>query len=106
MLFCSQEFLLFFTILFAIYWALPWRSPRIWLLLIASFYFYACWNKRLALLITVTTVLDYLLALGMDRSTSPRGRKLLLCISLFVNLGLLVLFQVRQFLPAYRWMRR
>jgi len=96
-LFCSQEFLLFFTLLFAIYWALPWRSARIGLLLIASFYFYACWNKQLALLITATTVLDYLLALGMDRSASPRRRKLLLCISLFVNLGLLCYFKYANF---------
>ncbi|MGH7223895.1 MAG: MBOAT family O-acyltransferase, partial [Gemmataceae bacterium] len=79
------------------YWALPWRSARIGLLLIASFYFYACWNKQLALLITATTVLDYLLALGMDRSASPRRRKLLLCISLFVNLGLLCYFKYVNF---------
>jgi alginate O-acetyltransferase complex protein AlgI len=96
-LFCSREFLLFFTIVFAIYWTLPWRSLRIGLLLIASFYFYACWNKQLAVLITATTVLDYLLALGMDRGASPRGRQLLLCISLFVNLGLLCYFKYANF---------
>ncbi len=97
MLFCSPEFLLFFTVVFAVYWALPWRSVRIWLLLIASFYFYACWNKHLALLITGTTVLDYLLALGMDHSRSPGGRRLLLGISLFANLGLLCYFKYANF---------
>ncbi len=97
MLFCSPEFLLFFTVVFAIYWALPRRSARIWLLLIASFYFYACWNKQLALLITATTVLDYLLALGMDRSNSPRRRRLLLGISLLANLGLLCYFKYANF---------
>jgi alginate O-acetyltransferase complex protein AlgI len=96
-LFCSPEFLLFFALVFALYWALPWRPARIWLLLIASFYFYASWNKQLALLITTTTVLDYLLALGMERSRSPRSRKLLLCISLFVNLGLLCYFKYANF---------
>jgi alginate O-acetyltransferase complex protein AlgI len=96
-LFCSLEFLLFFALIFLIYWALPWRTARIWLLLIASFYFYACWNKRLAILITVTTFLDYLLALGMDRCASPRGRKLLLGVSLIVNLGLLCYFKYANF---------
>jgi len=96
-LFCSPEFLLFFTMVFVIYWALPWRSARIWLLLIASFYFYACWNKRLAFLITGTTVLDYLLALGMDHSRLPRRRRLLLGISLFANLGLLCYFKYANF---------
>jgi alginate O-acetyltransferase complex protein AlgI len=96
-LFCSLEFLLFFTAVFVVYWMLPWRPVRIWLLLLASFYFYASWNKRLALLITATTLLDYLLALGMERSTSPRGRKLLLCVSLFANLGLLCYFKYANF---------
>src|SRR5438105_13808499 len=50
MLFCSQAFLLFFLAVFAIYWAMPWQRPRIWLLLVASFCFYASWNKWLALL--------------------------------------------------------
>jgi alginate O-acetyltransferase complex protein AlgI len=96
-LFCSLEFLLFFTLIFAVYWALPWRSARIGLLLIASFYFYASWNKRLALLITASTVLDYLLALAIDRCGLPRRRKLLLCVSLFANLGLLCYFKYANF---------
>jgi alginate O-acetyltransferase complex protein AlgI len=96
-LFCSPEFLLFFTIVFAAYWLLPWRRGRVWMLLIASFYFYACWNRRLALLISASTVLDYLLALGMDRSTSPRWRKLLLGVSLVANLGLLCYFKYANF---------
>lgn len=99
-LFCSSEFLVFFTLVFALYWALPWRAARIGLLLIASFYFYASWNKRLALLIAATTVLDYLLALGMDRLASPRGRKLLLYLSLSVNLGLLCYFKYANFFLA------
>jgi len=44
MLFCSQAFLYFFAALLLIYWLLPWRELRIWLLLAASFYFYAVWN--------------------------------------------------------------
>ena len=72
MLFCSQAYLVFFTLLFAVYWALPWPRARIWLLLAASFYFYACWNRWLALLIGVSTCVDYGLARGMDALTGPR----------------------------------
>jgi alginate O-acetyltransferase complex protein AlgI len=96
-LFCSPEFLLFFTVILLVYWALPWHQGRVWLLLLASFYFYASWNKRLALLISVSTVLDYLLALGMDRAATLRGRKLLLSISLVANLGLLCYFKYANF---------
>lgn len=97
MLFCSQAFLYFFAALLLVYWLLPWKQPRIWLLLAASFYFYAVWNAWLALLIGVTTVMDYLLALGMDRSTSPRLRKTLLAASLVVNLGILGYFKYANF---------
>jgi alginate O-acetyltransferase complex protein AlgI len=97
MLFCSQAFLFFFAALLVIYWLLPWKPVRIWLLLAASFYFYAVWNAWLAVLIGATAGMDYVLALGMDRSTSPRLRKLLLIVSLIVNLGVLCYFKYANF---------
>ncbi len=97
MLFCSQQFLLFFAVIFALYWTLPRRRARVWLLLAASFYFYASWNKQLALIIGVSTLLDYLLALGMERSTVSWRRMLLLSLSLVANLGLLCYFKYANF---------
>jgi alginate O-acetyltransferase complex protein AlgI len=96
-LFCSQSFLLFFTCVFALYWALPGKRARVYLLLAASFAFYASWNRLLAGLICLTTVFDYLLARGMEVSASPRRRRLLLVLSLLVNLGLLVYFKYANF---------
>jgi alginate O-acetyltransferase complex protein AlgI len=97
MLFCSQAFLVFFAVVFTLYWALPWHRIRIWLLLAASFYFYASWNKWLALIICVSTAMDYLVARGMDLSQKERRRKLLLGISLVANLGLLTYFKYANF---------
>ena len=97
MQFCSQKFFLFFLAIFALYWALPARRPRVWLLLGASFYFYASWNKMLALLICVSTLLDYLLALGIERSSLVWRRRLLLGVSLLANLGLLCYFKYANF---------
>jgi alginate O-acetyltransferase complex protein AlgI len=87
MLFCSQRFLLFFAVVFALYWVLPWRQPRVWLLLAASFYFYACRNRKLAFIICASTLLDYILDLGMEHSLAGWRRKLLLGASLVANLG-------------------
>ena len=70
MLFCSQQFLLFFAIVFVVYWATPWHWARVWLLLLASFYFYMSWNWKLAGIICISTALDYLLARGMEASSS------------------------------------
>lgn len=124
MLFCSTQFAYFFAIVFAIYWLIPWRKlrlclpvlpllpscprsflltgniVRVWWLLAASFYFYACWDARLALLIGATTLMDYLIGRGMDSFRSPSWRKGLLILSLVVNLGLLIFFKYVNFFLA------
>jgi alginate O-acetyltransferase complex protein AlgI len=76
---------------------LPWNRMRVWLLLGASFFFYASWNEWLALIICVSTLVDYCLARGMDASSSPRWRKLFLMVSLLGNLGLLCYFKYANF---------
>jgi alginate O-acetyltransferase complex protein AlgI len=97
MLFCSREYLLFFVMIFTLYWVMPWARARVWLLLFASFYFYASWNKWLALLICVSTVADYFLALGIERWTQPRIRRGLLILSISANLCLLGYFKYANF---------
>jgi alginate O-acetyltransferase complex protein AlgI len=89
MLFCTQTFLLFFLVVFAAYWALPWSRARIWLLLAASVYFYASWNKWLCTLVVGTATLDYVIARGLDATRSSRGRRMLLLLSIGTNLGVL-----------------
>jgi alginate O-acetyltransferase complex protein AlgI len=98
MLFCSQTFLWFFVILFTLYWLTPWPRVRVWLLLVASFYFYACWNEWLALLIGVSTLFDYLLARGMEVwDHRPAVRRAFLWVSLIGNLGMLGYFKYANF---------
>jgi alginate O-acetyltransferase complex protein AlgI len=97
MLFCTSNFFYFFFAVFAVYWSLPWPRARIGLLLLASFYFYACWNLSLAWIVCLTSTFDYLLARGMDACDRPGRRKLLLYVSLAINLGLLVYFKYANF---------
>jgi alginate O-acetyltransferase complex protein AlgI len=97
MLFCTKEFLLFFLVVFPLYWLTPWRQARVWILLAASFYFYCCWNQYLAALILVTSFMDYVFALAMERTDIPWRRRLLLILSLVMNLGLLVYFKYANF---------
>jgi alginate O-acetyltransferase complex protein AlgI len=97
MLFCSISFMIFFAVLLAVYWSLPWRRARVWLLVAASFYFYATWNKWLAIILCISTFVDYLLALAIENSSANGRRKLLLCISLFANVGLLCYFKYANF---------
>jgi alginate O-acetyltransferase complex protein AlgI len=97
MLFCSLPFLVFFVIVFLAYWLTPWHEVRVWLLLIASFYFYASWNKWLACVIFVSTITDYFVARGMERTRSLTWKRVLLFISVAGNLGLLVYFKYANF---------
>ena len=75
MLFCTQQFLFFFLAVFTVYWALPWATARVWLLLAASIAFYASWNELLCGLVAGTATLDYFIARNLDAIQSPRGRK-------------------------------
>jgi alginate O-acetyltransferase complex protein AlgI len=97
MLFCSQQFLVYFLLIFTVYWILPWHRLRVWLLLFASFFFYASWNKWLAGLICVSSVLDYVIARGLEAGFARPWRRFLLGMSLAVNLGLLVYFKYANF---------
>jgi len=97
MLFCTQQFLIFFLVVFLAYWALPWRRPRVWLLLAASYYFYASWNANLARLIFLTTVCDYFIARGMDATSVPWRRRALMLLSIVGNLGVLCYFKYANF---------
>jgi alginate O-acetyltransferase complex protein AlgI len=97
MLFCSRQFLCFFLAVFTLYWLLPRQRLRTYLLLVASYAFYACWSQWLALLIAGSTVVDYLVGRGMDASRSALARRLLLAVSLVLNLGVLITFKYANF---------
>jgi alginate O-acetyltransferase complex protein AlgI len=97
MLFCTKQFVIFFALVFALYWALPWRRARVLLLLVASFCFYAVWSKWLAVIVCLSTTLDYLIARGLDTDSAPRWRRALLALSVGANLGLLCYFKYADF---------
>jgi len=96
MLFNSFEFLVFFPIVVALYFAIPHRFRWI-LLLVASYYFYMCWNYKFIVLIVISTVVDYVSGILLHRSENRRVRKLLLLASLTTNLGLLFFFKYFDF---------
>lgn len=97
MLFCSRQFLLFFSIVFVLYWALPTQRARTCLLLVASYVFYASWSTWLVRLIVATATADYLLALWMENTPKPWLKRTLLVGSIAGNLGVLCYFKYANF---------
>jgi alginate O-acetyltransferase complex protein AlgI len=97
MLFCSEKFLFFFAAVFVVYWALPWRRLRVYLLLASSIYFYATWNQWLAGLIVATTTMDYGIARLIEATQKPRWRGACLFASVVINLSVLAYFKYANF---------
>ena len=97
--FNTQAFLLFFLGFFAIYWMIPRRRQmaRIWVLIAASFHFYAAWSFELAFLVTGTTVADYLFGRLMDFTQRQGLRRTVMLTSITMNLGILCYFKYRGF---------
>ncbi len=96
MLFCSRQYLLFFLAVFAAYWAIQAPRARVWLLVIASFVFYASWSQWLALLVVGFACLDYLLGRAIAAAVGSHRRALLI-LGLALNLGLLSYFKYVDF---------
>ena len=96
MTFVSLEFgVLLLSCLIGYRW-LPLRGQT-WLLLVASYVFYAYWNPWYAWLIFLSTVIDYGAARHLASTDSPRSRRVALWISITTNLGLLGYFKYTNF---------
>ena len=96
MLFNSLEFLVFFPIVVAFYFLLPDRFRWI-LLLIASYYFYMCWNYKYVVLLLFTTIVCYVCAIWIYKSKNRSFRIFLLVFTLCVYLGTLFFFKYFNF---------
>jgi D-alanyl-lipoteichoic acid acyltransferase DltB (MBOAT superfamily) len=116
MLFNSGVFLQFFAAFVLLYWLARNRlALRNWLILAASYLFYgwwapdkaevfsanallgALWHCRFLALLIATSLLDFSIALGLDRLAAPRSRKWLLTASIAANLGVLGFFKYHDF---------
>ena len=100
MLFNSVAFLLFFPILCIVYFCIPSDKIRFRnaFLLLASYYFYMNWKAEYALLLLSSTVITYLAAIGISRSSNKNRKKLFLTLSIVLNLAILFFFKYYNFL--------
>lgn len=99
MLFNSLEFAIFLPVVFLLYWFVVNKSLKLqnFLLLAASYIFYGWWDWRFLSLIVISSVVDYLVGIGLGKYQKMSARKWLLALSLLVNLGFLVFFKYFNF---------
>lgn len=97
MVFSSIVFLFYFLpIFFLIYFVLDRKYKNIFILL-GSVFFYSWSAPRFIFVLLGTTVIDFYVVLLMDSLRQKSLRRLLLCISLAINLGLLFYFKYSNF---------
>lgn len=98
MSFQSLHFFAFLTVVILLNHRLAGHAEaRKNMLLLASYYFYMCWDWRFALLVMFVTLVNFAAGAGIAAARSPRGRKLWLGVALAGSLGVLAYFKYANF---------
>ncbi|MDX6182242.1 MBOAT family O-acyltransferase [Flavobacterium sp. Fl-77] len=102
MFFNSLAFAVFLPIVFLLYWFVfnKNKSTQNALLIIASYYFYSCWDWRFLFLLVFSTFLDYYTGIQIEKGKSEKSRKFWFWLSIIVNLGFLGIFKYYNFFAA------
>lgn len=91
-----MHYLFFFPAVAVVYFSIPHRLRWI-ALLAASYYFYMCWKPEYALLIIVSTSVNYAAALFMGKTSNQKAKNTYLLVSIIANLGMLFGFKYFNF---------
>ena len=99
MFFNSINFAVFLPIVFILYWFVTNKNLKFQniLLLVSSYFFYACWDWRFLFLLIFSTVLDYYTGIKMSDSKNQNSKKFWFWLSISVNLGFLGVFKYYNF---------
>lgn len=99
MLFNSISFLIFLPIVFVLYWFVTNKNLKgqNLMLLVASYFFYACWDYRFLFLLMFSTLLDYYSGIKIEAAGNKSKKQIWLFISVFINLGFLAVFKYYDF---------
>ena len=99
MLFNSLNFALFLPVVFGLYWFVTNKNLKLQnlLLLVSSYFFYACWDWRFLFLLVFSTVLDYYTGIKMSDAKNQASKKFWFWLSISVNLGFLGVFKYYNF---------
>lgn len=99
MLFNSLNFAIFLPIIFILYWFATKGNLKFQniLLLVSSYFFYACWDWRFLFLLIFSTLLDYYTGIKISDSKHKNSKKFWFWLSMSVNLGFLGVFKYYNF---------
>jgi len=105
MLFPTAVFAVFFLFVFTGSWLLAKQNSlwKLWLLA-SSYLFYGWWNWRFLFLIVACSVVNFLIAAAISKSSKSIKKRILLALALVFDLGVLGFFKYYGFfvMSAYR----
>lgn len=117
MLLSSSAYFVFLIGIFLLYWPLQrWRAAGLGVVLFANYFFYAKWGLFYLALIPAASLCDYLIGLGLGEAKTKWVRRLLVTLSIVMNLGILAAFKYMPFFlstwagvgnrpaPSWQWM--
>lgn len=96
MLFNSFEFLIFFPVFLCIYFILPQRH-RWFFTLIASLYFYMCYDPKYIFILMFSTGISWYSAKKISENKDEKIRKTWLALGIILNITQLVIFKYLNF---------
>jgi alginate O-acetyltransferase complex protein AlgI len=96
-IFSSSIFLLYFLPIFLLVYNIIDRKLKNYTILAASIFFYSWGAPKFLFLILGSTIIDFYIVKKLYNSNSTPNRKILLALSIFINLGLLVYFKYSNF---------
>ncbi|MBI2433536.1 MAG: MBOAT family protein [Candidatus Hydrogenedentes bacterium] len=94
--FASLPYIVLLTLTVILFYNLS-HWGRVWLLIVASVVFYAFWNIPLVSLLIISSLMDYTMGLLIFYSEDQKRRRIYLCMSLSLSLGLLGYFKYCNF---------
>jgi alginate O-acetyltransferase complex protein AlgI len=102
MLFNSLNFAVFLVAVFTLYWFFTNKNLKLQnlLLLVSSYFFYACWDWRFLFLLIFSTLLDYFTGIQIPQAKNRHLKKFWFWLSISVNVGFLGVFKYYNFFAA------
>src|SRR5882724_4683953 len=99
MLLSSSGYFIFLTAIFFLYWPVARsRALALTVILFANYFFYAKWDLFYLYLIPAASTCDFLIGIGLENTTKSWARRLLVTLSVALNVGLLATLKYMPFL--------
>jgi alginate O-acetyltransferase complex protein AlgI len=100
MVLSSAGFFIFLAVIYVVYWLVSrYRMAGLTVILFANYFFYARWNLVYLAIVPLASSCDFAIGHLLEKSKSAAARRILVTLSIVINLGLIVSIK---YVPFFR----